>query len=69
MNAVDPRYQFCSRIEKNVLVRRSEGHCRDEYACNEPDCPLTKEFGLEAIDLHMQVFRMFLKPWSVNRKI
>ena len=39
----DPRYQYCTRVGKNVRVCRSEADCRREYDCTKPNCGKTAE--------------------------
>ena len=61
----DPRYQYCTRIGKNVCVCRSEAECRREYACTE-NCPLETAFGLKAFDARMRAFATTFDLWPLG---
>ena len=38
-------YQRCETVGRTVYVRKSEGQCRDENHCVQPDCPLERKFS------------------------
>ncbi len=63
--ATGPRYQYCTRVGKNVRVRRSEAECRREYGCTKPNCPLETAFGLEAFDERMRAFATTFDLWPL----
>ena len=56
LQARETCHRYCPRIGKYTDVYRTEGQCRDEHNCSEPDCPLAKEFGHPAFDTRMRVF-------------
>ena len=62
----DPRYQYCTRVAKNVRVCRSEAECRREYGCTRPNCPLETAFGLEAFDARMRAFATTFDLWPLS---
>jgi len=66
LHATDPRYQYCTRIEKSVRVCRSEAECRREHGCTKPNCPLETAFGLEAFDERMRVFATTFDLWPLG---
>jgi hypothetical protein len=66
LHASDPRYQYCKRVGKNVCVSRSEGQCRSQYGCTEPNCPLEGAFGLKAFDQRMQAFATVFGLWPLG---
>lgn len=62
----DPRYQHCSRIGATVGICRSEGDCRGEHGCVEPNCPLEKVFGVTAFDERMRAFATVFDLWPLH---
>lgn len=66
LNASDPRYLYCSRKKKIVRVCRVEAECRSQHGCAKPDCPLSKEFGLEAFDARMKAFASTFDLWPLD---
>jgi hypothetical protein len=66
LSSIDPRLKFCSCVELNVRVCRSEGECRTEYGCTEPDCPLRTEFDLNAYDQRMRAFSSHFDLWPLT---
>lgn len=65
-NVSDPRYLYCPRVGEAVCICRSEEACRGEFGCTKPDCPLGKEFGLEAFDRRMKAFATTFDLWPVG---
>lgn len=68
LHSSDPRYLYCCRKEKHVRVCRLEGECRLEHGCQKPNCPLAKDFGLEAFDARMKAFSSIFDLWPVDVK-
>ena len=61
----DPRYQYCTRVGKNVGVCWSEADCRHDSGCTEPNCPLETAFGLEAFVARMRAFATTFDLWPL----
>jgi hypothetical protein len=68
LHAFDPRYMYCSRKKKSVRVCGAQAECRSKHGCNKPNCPLTKEFGLEAFDGRMKAFATTFDLWPLGDK-
>jgi len=66
LHASDPRYQYCSRVEKTVRVCRPEVECRQQYGCTAPNCPLETSFGLKAFDERMRAFASTFDLWPLS---
>jgi hypothetical protein len=62
----DPRYQYCTRIKKDVYVCRSEAVCRKEHGCTKSNCPLWNVLGLGAFDRRMRAFSTVYDLWPLG---
>ena len=67
LHASDPRYRYCKRVGTSVIVCRTEGDCRREYGCTEPNRPLEKAFGMKAFDERMRAFATIFDLWPLGR--
>lgn len=63
----DPRYHYCPRVRKDVVVCRNESDCRTEHGCGPLGvCPIESCFGLEVFDQRMRVFATTLDLWPLR---
>lgn len=63
---LDPGFKHCPRINQNVDVRGTEGDCRDQHGCSDPNCPLSREFGADPIGARIATLAGFVGGWPFS---